>query len=63
MPPLLPKVEGKCDKCNGDLVGREDDKEETVKQRQSLILKCDMYSRLYNRYIRIIVKCYGYIIM
>ena len=28
-----PKVAGKCDKCGGDLVQREDDKEETVVKR------------------------------
>lgn len=28
-----PKVEGKCDDCNSDLVQREDDKPETVKNR------------------------------
>ncbi len=30
---MPPKVEGKCDKCGGDLIIREDDKEETVKNR------------------------------
>jgi len=33
MPPLLPKEEGKCDKCGGSLYQRDDDKEETVKDR------------------------------
>jgi len=28
-----PKVEGKCDKCGGDLFQRDDDKEETIKKR------------------------------
>ncbi|MBE8540306.1 adenylate kinase [Geoglobus acetivorans] len=28
-----PKVDGKCDKCGGDLYQRDDDKEETVKER------------------------------
>ena len=28
-----PKVEGKCDKCNGTLVQRKDDHPETVKDR------------------------------
>ena len=28
-----PKVEGKCDVCGGDLVTRQDDKEDTVKER------------------------------
>ena len=28
-----PKVPGKCDKCGGELYQREDDKEETVKER------------------------------
>ncbi len=33
MPPMLPKVEGKCDKCGGELYQRDDDREETVKER------------------------------
>ncbi|HDQ59748.1 MAG TPA: adenylate kinase [Candidatus Woesearchaeota archaeon] len=28
-----PKVEGKCDKCGGELFQRDDDKEETIKKR------------------------------
>ncbi len=28
-----PKVEGKCDKCGGELYQRDDDKEETVRER------------------------------
>ena len=28
-----PKVEGKCDKCGGELYQRDDDKEETIRQR------------------------------
>lgn len=28
-----PKVDGKCDKCGGELYHRDDDKEETVKER------------------------------
>ena len=33
MPPMLPKVEGICDKCGGKLVQRADAKEEVVKDR------------------------------
>lgn len=33
MPALMPKTEGKCDKCGGCLIQRSDDTEETVKQR------------------------------
>jgi len=33
MPPLLPKEEGKCDKCEGELKQRTDDTEETVRTR------------------------------
>jgi adenylate kinase len=33
MPPMLPKVEGICDKCGGGLYQRDDDREETVKER------------------------------
>ena len=28
-----PKIQGRCDKCNGELYQRSDDKEETVKER------------------------------
>ena len=28
-----PKKEGVCDKCGGDLMQRDDDKEETIKKR------------------------------
>ena len=30
---LKPKVEGKCDKCDGELMQRDDDKPESIKQR------------------------------
>ncbi|MEM5812958.1 MAG: dTMP kinase [Candidatus Aenigmatarchaeota archaeon] len=33
MPPLLPKVANKCDKCGGELYQREDEKEDVVKKR------------------------------
>src|SRR3989338_342960 len=33
MPPMLPKVEGKCDKCGGELYQRADENPETVKER------------------------------
>jgi adenylate kinase len=33
MPPLLPKTEGKCDKCGGELGTRSDDKEELIRER------------------------------
>ena len=33
MPPMLPKVEGKCDKCGGRLYQRADDKPEVIKER------------------------------
>lgn len=33
MPPLLPKNEGICDKCEGELKQRTDDTEETVRRR------------------------------
>ena len=35
MPPLLPKIEGICDKCGGALAHRAEDKEETVKKRMA----------------------------
>lgn len=33
LPPMLPKTEGKCDKCKGELYQRADDIAETVKSR------------------------------
>ena len=33
MPPLLPKVEGKCDKCNNVLIQRADDTVEIITNR------------------------------
>ncbi len=33
MPPMLPKEEGKCDKCGGELFQRDDDREEVVRER------------------------------
>jgi adenylate kinase len=36
MPPILPKEEGKCDKCGGELYQRSDEKPEIVKERLQL---------------------------
>lgn len=33
MLPLLPKVDGKCDRCNGALLLRSDDQEEVIRER------------------------------
>lgn len=33
MPPMNSKIEGKCDKCEGDLIQRKDDNEDTIKER------------------------------
>ena len=33
MPPILPKVDGICDDCGGNLIQREDDKLEVVENR------------------------------
>ena len=33
MPPMLPKKEGQCDKCGGELYQRPDDNEEVIKER------------------------------
>jgi adenylate kinase len=33
MPPMPPKVEGKCDKCGGELYQRPDDKVQVIKER------------------------------
>lgn len=33
LPPMLPKKEGVCDKCGGELYQRDDDKPEIVKER------------------------------
>ncbi len=39
MPPILPKKEGICDKCGGELYQRDDDKVETVRQRLDVYKK------------------------
>lgn len=39
MPPLLPKVEGKCDKCCGNLITRKDDTEEIIRDRLGIYFK------------------------
>jgi adenylate kinase len=39
MPPIPPRVEGKCDKCSGELYQRDDDKEEVVKERLGVYKK------------------------
>jgi adenylate kinase len=39
MPPILPKVEGKCDKCGGELYHRDDDKEDVVRDRLEVYKK------------------------
>jgi adenylate kinase len=33
LPPMAPKQEGKCDKCGSDLIQRDDDKPEVIKER------------------------------
>ncbi len=33
LPPMAPKVAGKCDKCGGELYQRDDDKEEVIENR------------------------------
>jgi len=39
MPPILPKKEGVCDKCGGELHQREDDKEAVVQERLDVYKK------------------------
>ena len=39
LPPLLPKVSGKCDKCGGKLYQRKDDNYETIKDRQDTYVR------------------------
>ena len=39
MPPLLPKHEGKCDKCCGNLITRADDTESIIRDRLSVYFK------------------------
>lgn len=39
LPPLLPKVSGKCDKCGSHLIQRKDDNYETIKERQDIYVK------------------------
>ncbi len=56
MPPLLPKVAGHCDKCNGELIKRADDTEDRIKERlvdnqkqiTPLIMFYDKKGILYN---------------
>lgn len=39
LPPLLPKQEGICDKCGGNLYQRKDDNYETIKDRQDTYVR------------------------
>jgi adenylate kinase len=39
MPPMNPKVEGKCDKCGGEIIQRKDDNPETIKNRLEVYRK------------------------
>ena len=39
MPPLLPKREGICDKCGGELYQRDDDREAVVRERLEIYSK------------------------
>ncbi len=39
MPPMSPKKEGKCDKCEGELIQRADDNEQIVKERLEIYKK------------------------
>lgn len=39
LPPLLPKVSGKCDKCGSRLIQRKDDTYETIKDRQDTYVR------------------------
>lgn len=39
LPPLLPKVSGKCDKCGSRLIQRKDDNYETIKDRQDTYVR------------------------
>lgn len=48
MPPLLPKVPGKCNTCGGDLIQRDDDTTEVVKKRLEV----------YNTRIEPVLKLY-----
>ncbi len=48
MPPMNPLKEGKCDKCQEELIQREDDNEETVRQR--LIIYKEQTEPLINFY-------------
>jgi adenylate kinase len=48
MPPMNPLKEGKCDKCQEELIQREDDSEETVRQR--LIIYKEQTEPLINFY-------------
>lgn len=39
LPPMLPKVEGKCDKCGNDIYQRSDDKVDVIKNRLDVYKK------------------------
>ncbi|MFA5953637.1 MAG: adenylate kinase [Candidatus Pacearchaeota archaeon] len=39
MPPMHPKIPGKCDKCQGKLIQRKDDCEEIIKERLEVYKK------------------------
>jgi len=39
MPPMNPKIPGQCDKCQGELIQRADDNEETVRNRLEIYKK------------------------
>lgn len=39
MPPMLPKAEGKCDKCGGELIQRSDERPEIIKGRLEVYKK------------------------
>ncbi len=39
MPPMNPKIEGKCDKCEGELIQRKDDNVATINERLEVYKK------------------------
>lgn len=54
-----PKVEGKCDKCGGDLIQRADDNPETIKNRLAVYHEQTEPIKEYYDKLGILVKAYG----
>ncbi|MCD8390733.1 MAG: adenylate kinase [Firmicutes bacterium] len=54
-----PEVEGKCDKCGGDLIQRSDDNPETIKNRLDVYHTQTEPIKAYYEELGLLVKAYG----